>query len=99
SAFLIQYAMAAELPAGHAAVDAVAILAKALPLGFTGTQDLLTHVFAWRAISARCQFLERYGRNLDVQVNTIQQWAADAAEVALDLHRRALASMTGVAEV
>jgi hypothetical protein len=37
--------------------------------------------------------------HLDVQVDAVQERAADAAHIALDLHRVALAGVAGVAEV
>jgi len=44
------------------------------------------------------QFLVLHGRNLDVYVNAVQQRAGDFRDVALDLHRRAVAFALGISE-
>jgi hypothetical protein len=38
-------------------------------------------------------------RDFEVQVDAVEEWAADPAHVAVDLHRGAFASMPRVAEV
>ena len=45
------------------------------------------------------QLTKREGRHLDVQVDAVEQWAGDAASVALDQRRQAGAGVAGVAEM
>ena len=68
-----------------------AALAEALRLHRSGFLDLLAHRGAGGAVAGGGQFLEGHRRHLDVQVDAVQQRAADLAHVVFDLHRRALA--------
>src|SRR5712692_4801823 len=52
AAFFIQHAMAAKLPAGHAAVEAMAVGAEALLLRVASSVDLLAHQSTRRSVGA-----------------------------------------------
>jgi hypothetical protein len=74
-------------------------MAEAAALGFSGLQDLLTHRGTQGTIAGGGQFLERDGRDLDVQIDAVQERAADPADVTFDVHRGALARPPAIAEV
>src|SRR5205823_9027521 len=60
SALFVQHAMAAKLPARHAAVEPMTVRAEALLLTFASAVDLLAHESTRGAISAAGQFLKRH---------------------------------------
>src|SRR5207245_6063445 len=60
---------------------------------------LFAHDSTGRAVGAGRQFLKRHARHFDVQIDAVEQRAADAADIALDLHRVALAGPARIAEV
>ena len=66
-------------------------------LTLPGDKHLLTHGFAVGAGHLVRKFPERHGRNFDVDIDAIEQWSTDAAEVAFDLYRVAVALSLGVA--
>jgi hypothetical protein len=59
-------------------------------------EDCFPHQFARGAVLLCRKLLERHGRHLDMQVDSVQERTADSAHVFFDLHRRAFAGVFGV---
>ena len=79
------------------ALDGLALEASDLPIA--GRDDLLAHLRAGRAAARVRQLAEGDRRHFDVDVDAVQQRAADPAEVAFDLQRRAIALPPRVAAI
>src|SRR5205085_1567790 len=82
---LIQRAILPQLPTGHAPIEAMTIRAEALSLRQSCSLYLFAHSGAGGPIGGGCQFLKGYRRNLDVEINPVQEWPADLADVFLNL--------------
>ena len=91
--------MSADFGRCHFAVDFCLIAAEAMGLAFAGLHDLLAHLHATGAGRGIRKFAERDRRDLDMDVDAVQERAADAAEIAFDLQRRAIALPFGIAPV
>src|SRR5271156_6208707 len=72
--------------------------AVAFELNVAGTQHAAAHTGGAFDFHVTAQFLILHGRNFDVDVNAIQQRTGNFRNVALDLHRRAVAFALGVSE-
>ena len=77
-----------DLPAGHLAVGLLRGAAEAGGLAGAGRVDLLGHRRAVGAARAGRQLLERHGGHFDVDVDAVEQRAADLGHVPLDLRAR-----------
>jgi hypothetical protein len=67
------------------------VVETALTLSFTGLFHSFAYVHRRMAVALAAELFIGYGRNLDVQVDAIEQRSADLGEIALDDARRAAA--------
>jgi len=95
----VEGAELSHLARAHATVEGVGAGAEAFFLYVAGGDDLFAHGFAGGAGLLRAQVAERYGLHGHVYINAVDQRAADAIEVALDLRLAAFAGRARVGEV
>ncbi len=95
-----QGAVLAQMRPAHVGVAVYpAVIRIALLLHCPAALDPGAYRLAWLAGLLVRQVLERHGRRLHVDIYAVQQWPADMPQVALHLHRRALAGVVGVGAV
>ena len=95
----IERAVFAEVGLRHAGIAGNLRAGKARVLAVAGGLDAGAQGGRGFTGFFRTQFGQREGGCLDMQVDAVEQRAADACAVTLDLHGRAAAGVPGVAEV
>jgi hypothetical protein len=95
-AFPIQFAKATERARGHLGVAENAEGLETARLALPSGQDALPDSRRFFALLLLGQFFVFHGRNLDVQIDPVEQRTGDAREVTLDQGRRAIAFVQGI---
>lgn len=88
-----------ELFARHPGVGHGGLIDETAVLPGAGDEHLLSHHAGGSAIGVTPQGGEGDAGNLDVNVDAVEQWSADAREIALDLERGAFATLARVGRV
>ncbi len=89
---IVEGAKRADLGGGD-----IAVIETALALAFAGSLDAITHGGAGDAVVAATKFFIGDGRDFDMEVDSVEQGAADLAEIALNDGAGAAALTGGVA--
>ena len=95
----IELAELLDLAVGHPGIGLHATPGEAPSLPLAGGEDLLADLVAQLPPASVPQFAVRHAGDLDVDVDAVEQGAADAGHVGTDLVGRAAARPRGVAEV
>ena len=94
-----EWAILAKFPAGHLSVGQSARGFKALVLERASRSDLIPHHCAGGACGPVSQFIEGDSRDLDMNIDPIEQWARDTTHVTLDLSGVAIATAARIGPI